>query len=116
MNKEEYAVDKKIYESLGGLKIKIIISNLGRRYKKIGNTMYLILKKETAKLEDSLIAMVRIPKENEEIYKSREIEKIKIQAKQEVQHLEDIKNTRISELEQELAKLKLLYDIKQREK
>ena len=48
MNKEEYAVDEKIYESLHGLKIKVIFSNLGRRYKKIGNTMCLMLEKETA--------------------------------------------------------------------
>ena len=45
--------------------------------------------------------MIRITKENEEIDKSREIEKIKTQAKQEVQNLEEIKNTRISELEKE---------------
>ena len=75
-----------------------------------------MLEKETAKLEDSLTAMVRITKENEEIDKSREIEKIKTQAKQEVQHLEEIKNTRISDLENELAKLKLLYETKQKEK
>ena len=60
--------------------------------------------------------MIRITKENEEIDKSKEIEKIKIQAKQEVQHLEEIKNTRISELEKELARLKLLYETKKKEK
>ena len=96
--------------------IKIIFSNLGRRYKKIGNNLYLMLEKETAKLEDSLTAMIRITKENEEIDKSKEIEKIKIQAKQEVQHLEEIKNTRIDELEKELARLKLLYETKQKQK
>ena len=85
--------------------IKIIFSNLGRRYKKIGNNLYLMLENETAKLEDSLTAMIRIKKENEEIDKSKEIEKIKIQAKQEVRHLEEIKNTRISELEKRTAKL-----------
>ena len=116
MNKEEFAVDEKTYENQDGLMIKIIFSNLGTRYKKIGNSLYLMLEKETAKLEDSLTAMIRMAKENEEIKKSKEIEKIKIQPKQEVQHLEEIKNTRISELEQELAKLKILYDIKQREK
>ena len=116
MIKEEYAVEEKIYECLDGLKIKIIFSNLGRRYKRIGNTMYLMLEKETAKLEDSLTAMVRIAKENEEIDKSREIEKIKTQAKQEVQNLEEIKNTRISELEKELARLILLYENKQKQK
>ena len=94
MNKEEFAVDEKTYENQDGMIIKIVFSNLGRRYKKIGNNLYLMLEK-TAKLEDSLTAMVRITKEKEEIDKSKEIEKIKIQAKQEVQHLEEIKNTRI---------------------
>ncbi|MFV1196860.1 hypothetical protein QML22_29355, partial [Klebsiella pneumoniae] len=98
------------------LMIKIIFSNLGRRYKKIGNNLYLMLEKETAKLEDSLKAMIRITKENKEIDKSKKIEKIKIQAKEEVQHLEEIKNTRICELEKELVKLKLLYETKQKEK
>ena len=96
--------------------IKIIFSNLGRRYKKIGNNLCLMLEKETTKLEDSLTAMIRITKENEEIDKSKEIEKIKTQAKQEVQHLEEIKNTRINELEKELARLKLLYETKQKQK
>ena len=45
-----------------------------------------MLEKETAKLEDSLTAIIRITKENEEIDKSREIKKIKVEAKQEVQH------------------------------
>ena len=116
MNKEEFAVDEKTYENQDGMIIKIIFSNLGRRYKKIGNNLYLMLEKETAKLEDSLTAMIRITKENEEIDKSKEIEKIKIQAKQEVQQLEEIKNTRISELEKELARLKLLYENKQKQK
>ena len=102
MNKEEFAVDEKTYENQDGLMIKIIFSNLGRRYKKIGNNLYLMLEKETAKLEDSLTAIIRITKENEEIDKSQEIEKIKIQAKQEVQHLEEIKNTTISKLEKSL--------------
>ena len=75
-----------------------------------------MLEKETTKLEDSLTAMIRITIENEEIDKSKEIEKIKIQAKQEVQHLEEIKNTSISELEKELARLKLLYENKQKQK
>ena len=116
MNKEEFAVDEKTYENQDGMIIKIVFSNLGRRYKKIGNNLYLMLEKETAKLEDSLTAMIRITKENEEIVKSKEIEKIKIQAKQEVQHLEEIKNTRISELEKELARWKLLYENKQKQK
>ena len=116
MNKEEFAVDEKTYENQDGMIIKIVFSNLGRRYKRIGNNLYLMLEKETAKLEDSLTAMIRITKENEEIDKSKEIEKIKIQAKQEVQHLEEIKNTTISELENELARLKLFYETKQKEK
>ena len=62
MNKEEFAVDEKIYENQEGLVIKIIFSNLGRRYKKIGNNFYLMLEKETSKLEDSLTAMIRITK------------------------------------------------------
>ena len=49
MNKEEFAVDEKTYENQDGLVIKIIFSNLGRRYKKIGNNLYLMLEKETAK-------------------------------------------------------------------
>ena len=116
MNKEEFAVDEKTYENQDGMIIKIIFSNLGRRYKKIGGNLYLMLEKETTKLEDSLTAMIRITIENEEIDKSKEIEKIKIQAKQEVQHLEEIKNTRISELEKDLARLKLLYETKQKQK
>ena len=35
MNKEEFAVDEKTYENQDGMIIKIIFSNLGRRYKKI---------------------------------------------------------------------------------
>ena len=38
-----------------------------------------MLEKEELKLEDSLTAMVRITKENEEIDRRNEIEKIKIQ-------------------------------------
>ena len=116
MNKEEFAVDEKTHENQDGMIIKILFSNLGRRYKKIGNNLYLMPEKKTVKLEDSLTAMIRITKENEEIDKSKEIEKIKMQARQEVQHLEEIKNTRISELEKELARLKLLYETKQKEK
>ena len=93
MNKEEFAVDEKTYENKDGMIIKIVFSNLGRRYKKIGNNLYLMLEK-TAKLEDSLTAMVRITKENEEIDKSREIGKIKPQAKQEVQNLEEIQKNK----------------------
>ena len=47
MNKEEYALDEKTYENDDGLKIKIIFSNLGRRYKKIGDNLNLMLEKET---------------------------------------------------------------------
>ena len=87
MNKEEFAVDEKTYENQDGMIIKIIFSNLGRRNKKIENNLYLMLEKETARLEDSLTAMIRITKENEEIDKSKEIEKIKVEAKQEVHKL-----------------------------
>ena len=62
MNKEEFAVDEKTYENQDGMIIKIVFSNLGRRYKRIGNNLYLMLEKETTKLEDSLTAMVRITK------------------------------------------------------
>ena len=34
MNKEEFAVDEKTYENQDGMIIKIILSNLGRTYKK----------------------------------------------------------------------------------
>ena len=34
MNKEEFAISEKIYENYDGLKIKIVFSNLGRKYKK----------------------------------------------------------------------------------
>ena len=80
MNKEEFAISEKTYENYDGLKIKIVFSNLGRRYKKIGDQLYLMLEKEELKLEDSLTAMVRITKENEEIDRKNEIEKIKIQS------------------------------------
>ena len=109
MNKEEYAIDEKTYENYDGLKIKIIFSNLGRRYKKIGDNISLMLEKETVKLEDSLTTMIRITKENEEIDRKTEIEKIKQQAKKEVQQLEEVKNTKIIELEKELAILKEIY-------
>ena len=45
MNKEEFIIDEKIYENHEGLKIKIVFSNLGRRYKKIGEYLYLMLEK-----------------------------------------------------------------------
>lgn len=60
MNKEEFIIDEKIYENHEGLKIKIVISNLGRRYKKRGEHLYLMLEKKELKLEDKLTAMVRI--------------------------------------------------------
>ena len=75
MNKEKFTISEKTYENYDGLKIKIVFSNLGRRYKKIGNQLYLMLEKEELKLEDSLAAMVRITKENEEINRKNEIEK-----------------------------------------
>ena len=67
MNKEEFAISEKTYENYDGLKIKIVFSNLGWRCKKIGDQLYLMLEKEELKLEDSLTAMVRITKKNEEI-------------------------------------------------
>jgi len=85
MNKEEFAIEEKTYENPKGLKIKIIFSNLGRRYKKIGDNLYLMIEKETVRLEDSLTAMVRITRENEEIDRKKEIDTIKQQAKLEIQ-------------------------------
>ena len=77
MNKKEFIIDEKIYENYEGSKIKIVFSNLGRRYKKIGEHLYLMLEKEELKLEDKLTAMVRIAKETEEIDRKKEIDKIK---------------------------------------
>lgn len=91
-----------------GLEIIIVHSNLGRRYKKIGDQLYLMLEKESTKLEDSLTAMVRINKENEEIDRKKEIEKIKKQAQIKVQFAKEEKDTKIQELE----KLKKLYEEK----
>ncbi|XP_049405086.1 uncharacterized protein LOC125868500, partial [Solanum stenotomum] len=116
MNKEEFAIEEKTYENPKGLKIKIIFSNLGRRYKKIGEHLYLMIEKETVKLEDSLTAMVRIAKENEEIDKKKEIDMIKQQAKLEIQQIEEAKNDKIIALEKELNMLKELYVAKQKEK
>ena len=84
MNKEKFSISEKIYENYDGLKIKIIFSNLGRKYKKIGDQLYLMLEKEELKLEDSLIAMVRITKENEEIDRKNVIEKIKMQSEEKI--------------------------------
>ncbi|HET7182900.1 MAG TPA: hypothetical protein VFI15_11765, partial [Candidatus Limnocylindrales bacterium] len=81
------------YENYDGLKIKIVFSNLGRRYKKIGDQLYLMLEKEELKLEDSLTAMVRITRENEEIDRKNEIEKIKIQSEERIHKIEEIKIT-----------------------
>ena len=75
MDKEEYAIDEKTYENYDGLKIKIIFSNLGKRYKKIGNNISLMLEKETVKLEDCLTALIRITKENEEIDRKQKLKK-----------------------------------------
>ena len=105
MNKEEFIIDEKIYENYEGSKIKIVFSNLGRRYKKIGEHLYLMLEKEELKLEDKLTAMVRVEKENEEIDRKKEIRKI-----------EETKNSRIAELEKELQMLKELYEQRQKEK
>ena len=95
MNKEEFAIEEKTYENPEGLKIKIIFSNLGRRYKKIGESLYLMIEKETVRLEDSLTAMVRITRENEEIDRKKEIDTIKQQARLEIQQIEEAKNDKI---------------------
>ena len=50
MNKEEFIIDETIYENHEGLKIKIVFSNLGRRYKKIGEHLYLMLEKKRIKI------------------------------------------------------------------
>ena len=60
--------------------------------------------------------MVRIAKENEEIDRKMEIKKIKHQARKEVQQIEEVKNKEILELGKELAMLKEMYEIKQKEK
>ena len=77
MNKEEFIIDEKTYENHEGLKIKIVFSNLGRTYKKIGEQLYLMLEKEELKLEDKLTVMVRIERENKEIDRKKKIDKIK---------------------------------------
>ena len=116
MNKEEFIIDEKIYENHEGLKIKIVFSNLGRRYKKIGEHLYLMLEKEELKLEDKLTAMVRIERENEEIDRKKEIKKIKQQTTKEIRKIEETKNSRIAKLEKELQMLKELYEQRQKEK
>jgi len=110
MNKEEFIIDEKIYKNYEGSKIKIVFSNLGWRYKKIGEHLYLMLEKEELKLEDKLTAMVRIEKENEEIDRRKEIERIKQQTTKEIRKIEETKNSRIAELEKELQMLKNLYE------
>ncbi|XP_070021929.1 uncharacterized protein [Nicotiana sylvestris] len=95
---------------------KLYDKQRGRRYKKIGNNLNLMLEKETVKLEDSLTAMVRITKENEEIDRKREIKEIQQQAKEKIQEIEEVKNTKITELEKELEMLKQLYTNKLKEK
>ena len=57
MNKEEFIIDEKTYENHEGLKIRIVFSNLGRRYKKIGEHLYLKNKVE------ELIRLKQITKE-----------------------------------------------------
>lgn len=116
MNKEEFILEEKTYVTPEGLNITIIFSNLGRRYKKIGNNLNLMLEKESAKLEDNLTAMIRVTKENEEIDRKREIEKIQRQTEEKIQQIEEVKNTRIIELEKELMMLKQLYENRQKEK
>ncbi|XP_070007393.1 uncharacterized protein [Nicotiana sylvestris] len=60
--------------------------------------------------------MVRITKENEEIDRKREIKEIQQQAKEKIQQIEEVKNTKITELEKELEMLKQLYTNKLKEK
>ncbi|XP_070015089.1 uncharacterized protein [Nicotiana sylvestris] len=60
--------------------------------------------------------MVRITKENEEIDRKREIKEIQQQAKEKIQQIEEVKNTKIIELEKELEMLKQLYTNKLKEK
>ena len=67
MNKEEYPVEEKTFMGSEGILITIVHSNLGRRYKKLGNNLHLMPDSNSAKLEYSLTAMVRITKENTEI-------------------------------------------------
>ncbi|XP_070013159.1 uncharacterized protein [Nicotiana sylvestris] len=68
------------------------------------------------KLEDSLTAMIKITKENEEIDRKREIKEIQQQGKEKIQQIEEVKNTKITELEKELEMLKQLYASRQKEK
>ena len=75
-----------------------------------------MLEKEELKLEDKLTTMVRIERENEEIDRKKEIEKIKQQTTEEIQKIEETKNSRIAELEKELQMLKDLYEERQKEK
>ena len=60
--------------------------------------------------------MVRIEKENEEIDRKKEIEKIKQQTTEEIRKIEETKNSRIAELEKELQMLKDLYEERQKQK
>ena len=73
-----------------------------------------MLEKEELKLEDKLTTMVRIEKENEEIARKKEIEKIKQQTTKEIRKIEETKNSRIAELEKELQMLKELYEQRQK--
>ncbi|KAG5571452.1 hypothetical protein H5410_061218 [Solanum commersonii] len=75
-----------------------------------------MIEKETVRLEDSLTAMVRITKENEDIDRNKEIEAIRQQTKLEIQQIEEVKNDRIIALEKKLTMLKELYAAKQKEK
>ena len=42
MNKEEYPVEEKTFIGSEGILITIVHSNLGRRYKKLGNNLHLM--------------------------------------------------------------------------
>lgn len=144
MNKEEYPVEEKSFIGTEGIQITIVHSNLGRRYRKLGETLHLMPNQNSAKLEDSLSAMIRLQKENMEIDRKLEIEKVKLEAKREIEQLKlkQVKeekpletqkqfektpiielepivlepSTKIKELEKELALLKQIYENKVKER
>lgn len=116
MNKEEFVTDEKTYETYEGKQVTIVFSNLERKFRKIGNRLYLMLAKNELRLEDELTTMIRVAKENEDIDRKNEINKIKQQANDEIKKIEETKNTRILELEKELKVLKELYEKKQKKK
>ena len=89
MNKEEYPVEEKTFLGTDGTQIIITHSNLGRRYRKIGTKLHLMPDPISAKLEDSLTEMIRLQKENTEIDQKLEIEKIRLEARKEIEQLKN---------------------------